>query len=109
MPKSTKTAAAAKITRNPANASTSRFTLAQLLADIHAANKNATVTAKSARVRLRREFAANHTRNDAWTFPRKDYARIRSMFDAPFAAANAKPPRAPRAKKAPVEKAPVVA
>jgi hypothetical protein len=67
------------------NSSQQNVTLREIHDDIHRDNKNATITTKKMRVKLRREFRDVHAMNDAWTFSRRDYDKIRAMFDANYA------------------------
>jgi hypothetical protein len=98
----TKALKATTSTKAPAKAkkAETKVTLKAIFDDICRDNKRTTLTTKKMRVKLRREFAATHDRNEPWVFPARDYDRIRSMFDSAYAAKKAKPARKPRAPKA---------
>ena len=61
------------------------ISLATMIADIHRDRKNATITAKKARVYLRANCADIHTRNAGWMFTQSEYDRIRAVFDPAYA------------------------
>src|SRR5690348_5553113 len=60
------------------------ITLATMIADIHRDRKNATITAKKARVYLRANHASIHERNAGWAFTQSEYDTIRAHFDPAY-------------------------
>jgi hypothetical protein len=55
--------------------------LKTIIADIHRDNKNATITDKKARVKLRATMRDVHEHNASWMFTQSQYDVVRSMFD----------------------------
>ena len=53
--------------------------------DIMRDNKNATITTKKMRVKLRATMREVHVANSSWIFTQSQYDVVRSMFDASYA------------------------
>lgn len=84
--------------------------LKTLLNDIIRDNATFTRTAKQMRVALRANFADIHYKNSSWDFTPAQYDRVRSHFDAKYAARlarAAKPRTNKRNAKSPVADTPV--
>jgi hypothetical protein len=71
--------------RNAQSRETPTIALKTIIADIHRDNKNATITAKKARVKLRQAMRDAHDHNASWMFTQSQYDVVRSMFDASYA------------------------
>lgn len=80
--------------------------LKSIINDTHKANPSFTLNDKQIRSRLRAKLADSHIRNTSWVANnQREYDAIRAAFDPAYAASLTRKPRAPRAKKANVEKA----
>jgi hypothetical protein len=71
--------------RNTTSRETPTIALKTIIADIHRDNKNATITTKKARVKLRAAMKSEHDHNASWMFTQSQYDAVRSMFDPAYA------------------------
>ena len=61
------------------------ISLKSIIDDIHRDNKNATITQKRARSKLRAKYRNHHDHNAPWMFSQNQYDDIRSMLDPAYA------------------------
>lgn len=75
------------MTRKTKTNETPTIVLKTIERDIHRDNKNATITCKKMRVKLRAtpSMMKIHEKNSSWIFTQSQYDDVRSMFDAQYA------------------------